>query len=296
LGDRVEAIRFIDHLRQPTLVQILARAAGRASLGDDAGGHDPSCFRDDFPSLVERALATWSRKLGPRVMELFRSWLDHPIQAVREVGRRQLARARLLDPSLIESLLAGPLLADRFSGAECAVRMGLDPLREPALRILRSALADLPGQGEYGELGGAWELRPRVVWALKGSTVQFAEALTLVAHRLEVDDEDNSLTAESEKVVKTIALLIRRWGPEGAIMVLDLMERGEVEDDPIVVNAVQGVAEQHTSVRAAVAERAARGGEVSSGILKDLNERQFERDLQGLALTLRQEIFPDGWS
>lgn len=314
--DRGEGASLAVHVGEATLVRLLSGAADRAAAPSASQGarDEASCFRG-FLSLVESVLSEWPRPLGPEIVDVFRAWIDHPKQLVREVGRRQLAIRGLLDLTLLESLLVSASPADRFSGAECVVRMSVEALRSAGMRVLRGALAESPGEDDYravaieppkGGAFGAWplrsdqlgdppELRRRVLWALRGATPAFAEALALVANRLPYDEIESCLEPEGEKIVRDVTGLIRRWGPEGAVAVLGLIDRGEVEDDYTFLSEIRQASERHGSVLAAVRDGAARGAAASTALLKELNDGEFDRDLAGLARRLTEDVFPPGW-
>lgn len=314
--NRDEQVKLADHIEEATLVRLLIRATDRAEANGDraATRTDVSCFGGS-PSLVERVLSAWPQLLGPATTEVFQMWTGHPVQTIRVVGRRQLAVRGLLDADLLESLLVGPLPADRVSGAECVVRMSMEPLREAAMRVLRGALIESPSEADFQALAltppkdsgfGIWKLRSeqlgdesalrrRVLWALRGATTKFAEALALVANRLPYDPDESCLEPEGEEIVRDVVALIRGWGEEGAITVLDLIDRGEIEDDYSFLTELRQAAERHGRVLAAVRDGAARGGAASLALLTELNKSEFDRDLEGLGRLLRDEIFPPGW-
>lgn len=321
-GNPDEQVNLADHISEATLVQLLAWAADRVEADRDTPApRTDVCFRN-YPSLVEQVFSAWPRPFGPAAAELLQPWLHHSAQAVREVARRQLAARGLLDASLLESLLGSPLPADRFSGAECAVRMGMEELREAALRVLRGALlesstgafreplseADLRAVAldpperpfklwslRHEQLGPESERRARLLWALGGAPASFAAALPLVAKRLPYDSVENILEPEGEEIVHNVVALIKRWGEEGAIAVLGLIDCGEIEDDYSFCSEIRRAAERHDRVLAAVRDGAAREGVASSRLLAELNQGDFDRKLEGLARLLMDEIFPPGW-
>jgi hypothetical protein len=88
---------------------------------------------------------------------------------------------------------------------------------------------------------------------------------------------------------------MNRWGEEGALAVLDLIDRGEIEDDYSFRSEIRRVAEQHGRVLTAVRDGAARGGAASSELLAELNKNEFDRDLESLARLLMNEVFPPTW-
>jgi hypothetical protein len=324
-GGPSERLNLAEHVSEATLVRLLATTADRAAAEPGTAAPRPDVCFCNYPSQVERVLSASQRLLGPAAAELFRRWLDHPARAVREVGRRQLAARGLLDAAHLESLFGSPLPADRLSGAECAVRMGMEHLREVALRAFRGALlksptgfrsepreplsdADLravalePPERSFDlwslrneRLGPEAERRARLLWALDGAPLSFAAALTLVANDLPYDHENLGLEPEGEEIVRSVVALMSRWGEEGALAVLDLIDRGEIEDDYDFRSEIRRVAEQHGRVLAAVRDGAARGGAASSELLAELNKNEFDRDIEGLARLLMAEIFPPAW-
>lgn len=323
--DREKPERLADHLDEATLIRLLAGAAGRAAAGPATPARAAVCF-GGYPSLVERVLSASRRSLGPAVEELFRRWLDHPARPVREVGRRQLAARGLLDVALVESLL-GALPADRFSGAECAVRMGVEHLREPALRVLRGALLATPGArgvfreppreplteadlraaglepsarpfdlwSRHEQFGPESERRARLLWALEGAPASFAAALALIAAEFHYDHAELTFDPEDEKIMDGVAALIGRWGEDGALAVLDLIDHGDVAAEYRFLVELRRAAERHDRVLAAIRDGAARGGAESSRLLEELDKDAFDRDLDGLARRLMDEIFPFAW-
>jgi hypothetical protein len=231
----------------------------------------------------------------------------------------------LLDAAHLESLFGSPLPADRLSGAECAVRMGMEHLREVALRAFRGALLESPTglrsvpreplsdadlravalespersfelwSLRNAQLGPEAERRARLLWALGGAPPSFAAALALVANELPYDHQNLGLEPEGEEIVRSVVALMSRWGEEGTLAVLDLIDRGEIEDDYDFRSEIRRVAEQHGRVLAAVRDGAARGGVASSELLAELNKNEFDRDLESLARLLMAEIFRLSW-
>lgn len=314
--DRVEHDNIAAHVAEPTLIRILSGAAGRAAgaAGSEQAPREASCFRG-FPSLVETVLSAWPHPVGPEIDDLFRAWTHHPKQLVREVGRRRLAVRGLLDLSLVESLLVSKTAADRFSGAECVVRMRLESHRAQALSVFRGALAESPDENDFraialepptgnafavgslrsDALGDPSELRRRLLWALRGATPAFAAALEFVANWLPFNDAEGCLEPEAEEIVQAVIGLTRRWGPQGAVALLALIERGAVEGDYTFLSEIRRAAERHADVLAAVRAGVAQGGAASASVLKDLNDGEFDRDLEGLARRLMEDVFPPGW-
>lgn len=312
--ERGEAANLSVHVSESTLAKLLSGASVRASAGGAEARGEDACFRG-FPSLVERVLSEWPRPLGRESADLFRAWIEQPNQLVRNVGRRQLAVRGLLDASALKSLLGSTTPAERLSGAECVVRMGLEPLRSEALHVLRGALVESPDEHDLGAvaivpptekansggslrsdaLGDSTELGRRLLWALRGATPAFAEAIELIANRLPYDDAEGCLEREAEEIVSEVTRLTRRWGADGAIALLGLVDRGEVEADYTFLSEIRRAAERHAEVLAAVREGAARGGSASASVLEDLNDGEFDRDLGGLARRLTEEVFPPQW-
>ena len=313
---RSEQPGLATHVGEATLLRLLARAADRTTTAgfEQEKEREASCFRG-FPSLIETVLSDWPRPLPSEIVDLLRAWTGHPVPRVREVGRRQLAARGMLDAGVVERSLASQNPANRVSGAECAVRMSMEPFRSAALRVLRGALAESPNADDYRAIGiepptngtsPGWtprseligevsELRRRVLWALQGATPAFAEAVALVAQRIPYDDVEACIEPEGQEIVDGVTSLIRRWGTDGAIAILGLMDSEEVEDDYSIVNAIREIAARGPAVAAAIRERAARGGAVSDALLQELSDDEFERDLAGLARWLREEVFPLGW-
>lgn len=324
-GGSSERLNLAEHVSEATLVQLLARTADRAAAEPGTAAPRADVCFCNYPSQVERVLSASQCLLGPAAVELFRRWLDHPARVVREVGRRQLAARGLLDAALLESLFGSSLPADRLSGAECAVRMGMEHLREVALRAFRGALlksptglrspphaplseADLravaldPPERSFDlwslrneRLGPEAERRARLLWALGGAPPSFAAAVVLVANELPYDHENLCLEPVGEEIVRSVVALMSRWGEEGALAVLDLIDRGEIEDDHSFRSEIRRLAEQHGRVLAAVRDGAARGGAASSELLAELNKNEFDRDLESLARLLMDEVFPPAW-
>jgi hypothetical protein len=133
-----------------------------------------------------------------------------------------------------------------------------------------------------------------VLWALRGATARFAEALGLVANQIPYDLLENC-HPEVEELARDVARQIDRWGEEGALAVLDLIDRGEVQDTDGFFGPLYRAAERHECVLAAIRNGAARGGAACSALLKELTADAFDRDLEGLACLLANEIFPPGW-
>lgn len=298
----------VGNLSDSTLMKLLSGAAARAA----ASGED-ACFRG-FPSLLERAISEWKRELGRDFDDLLRAWMGVPQQRARDVARRQLALRGLLDSSSLQSLLGSTTPADRLSGAECVVRMGLESLRSEALRVFRGALAESPDADDLRAIAiepptnsaqASWarsealshstELRSRLLWALHGATPAFADALEYVAMQLPFNDAEGSLEPEGDEIVREVTRLLKRWGPPGAIALLGLIDRGRVEGDHAFLKAIQRAAARDAAVLAAVREGAKQGGAASVSILADLDHGEFEGDLRGLAERLTQEVFPNGW-
>jgi hypothetical protein len=324
-GGPSERLNLAEHVSEATLVRLLAKTVDHAAAEPGTAAPRADVCFGNYPSQVERVLSVSQWLLGPAAVELFQRWLDHPARAVREVGRRQLAARGLLDAALLESLFGSSLPADRLSGAECAVRMGMEHLREVALRVFRGALlksptghrsapreplseADLrvvalePPESSFDlwplrnvQLGPEAERRARLLWALEGASPRFAAALTLVANELPYDHQNLGLEPEGEEIVRSVVALMRRWGEEGALAVLDLIDRGEIEDDYDFRSEIRRAAEQHGRVLAAVRDGAARGGAASSELLAELNKNEFDRDLESLARLLMDEVFPPAW-
>jgi len=271
-----------------------------------------SCF-SGFPSMVDKVLA--ARPPDSGLTGLVLAFTSHQTRDVRIVGRRQAAALGILAPDVVEPLLASPVPAERLSGAECAVRLSLEPLHERAAALFRAATTRSPDDADLRVLGiepptggppGHWGLRARhttdagdlgkrLLWALDGATVDFADLLAIVADRLPYDQSEGIMEPEGERIVAAVVKLLCRWGPPGAIAVLELMDDEEVEDDFTIREEIQHAAESDASVLDAVRDGAERGGRASTEVLAELTQRAFDRGLGLLARQLADEVFPPGW-
>jgi hypothetical protein len=107
--------------------------------------------------------------------------------------------------------------------------------------------------------------------------------------------EDAQTVLEGEEIVSEVVALVRGWGEQGAVMLLALIDDGAVEDHYSFLSELRRSAERHAAVLAAVRDGAARGGEASATLLAEFKESEFDRDLEGLARMLWEDIFPPAW-
>lgn len=276
---------LIEHLSESTLFIALSWAADHAVSEEarDVEG-DVRCFHG-YPSLVEQVLDAWNGPLSDDALDVFRGWLGHPGQPVRAVARRLLAARGGLAVDELVALLQTEDTAEQLSAAECIVRLGIEPQRDGALDVLRSELAgSTPRDGK----------RRRVLWALRGASPAFAAVLPLVAGDLYFDSADGSYGTEDEEVIQEVSSAIDRWGEE-AVVVLEFLDQGEIDASHLFADRIKKIAVAHAKMMSAVCEAAARGGETSQDIVRELGQGAFERDLTGLAEKLADIIFPVEW-
>ena len=301
---------------ESTLLQLLRQTVERRADVPDGGPRwiHASCFAG-YPSLVEQVIAAAALDDRPFMPALLDGWSRASAQPVRAVARRGLARRGSLDVPSLSALLNDPSPTERLSAAECVASLGIEHLCEPAVRVLRAAFTGRPTADDYRALAiqppdesqrNTWRLlderigdlsvrRARVLQTLRDAPVTFVGLVAIVARDLPFDGEEGILEAEGVAIVHIVERAMLRWGAEGAIAVLALLDRGEVEDDPTFTSLIEHAAVQHTSVRAAVEDAAAGGGRISDRILTQLEASDFDRDREGLARRLMENVFPANW-
>lgn len=300
---------LINYISEQALVITITHAADRS-----AKLVNPDKSFLECPSRVEQVLDAWPVPLGDRTLQMLSAWLEHPLQAVREVGRRVLAGRNALDGAVVRGLLCAPEPIERFSGAECAVRMGFDEVASDSVAVLRGILAEAPTPQEctaaglrqvaprvrtfrrddLGTLIEEQSLHARLRWALKGvPTVKFAELLPLIAGRIPFDSINDSIEPEGEEIIKIVCDTIKTWGREGAAVFLEMLDKQYIEDNYFFKKLIESMAILDKSIFDEILKRSDRGEFVSADILEDLKMGIFDQNLVELVNFFELDIFPN---
>jgi hypothetical protein len=109
------------------------------------------------------------------------------------------------------------------------------------------------------------------------------------------DSEDQSDTPEGERRVSQTLEVIRRWGEHGMVVLLELMEAGEVEAHYRFTEAVKELARRSGTFHELLERRAAEGQGVAQQAFEELSLEHERKDLDGLAARLAAEVFPERW-
>jgi hypothetical protein len=102
-------------------------------------------------------------------------------------------------------------------------------------------------------------------------------------------------TERGEHLVRESMRVIHRWGEPGLVILLDLIESGEIEDHYTFMNHLKHAAQHSHTFLKHLQRQAAAGHGTSQQVLADLLEEEERRNLDGLALRFSEEIFPEGW-
>lgn len=205
----------------------------------EAEPHAERSIFKGFPSAVDRFIELHQEEFRAR-RALLQGWLHHPHQPVRAVALRWLAVMRGEVPSeLLSEFIHAPTNADRFSAVEAIILTGNETHHQWALQVLRAVSSytrydDCQDEDNESILPepvpylGREMMDDRVLWALQYAPPTFVDVLPTLAARLP-DDLDGFLSAEGEEICRRIALLVDCWGEESVLLLLDLLDRGEVD-------------------------------------------------------------------
>ena len=294
----------------------LLRILEVAGLAMSKVAKDPPKWFEGFPSLIEKVAKSRLPEDGTEGQDVFLEWTRSDRQVVRAVGRRLLASQGALEPENFTQLLSAPSPSDRFSAAECVVRMGVEQLRGAAFAVLRGALEESPTQEDLRAAGlpteevECWKLRDprrealgpgdvlraRLLWALRGAPASFAELVALVAERLVFDYSQGAYEPEAEKIISKVTSLLKLWGVDGGERILRLMDDGRIESAYLFKKQIQLMAEKAPDFLDNVRARARDGGKVSAEVIKNVEQDLYERDLEDLGRRLKKCVFPATWS
>ena len=308
MGRRGEAPWLPEYLSGETLRVVLSSVGHRRRSSDDVEEAPTRSPFSEFPSWVERVVSGWPKKLDEETIALFGMWARDARQSVHLVGRRLMAEYGSVNEELIEELLNSGDADEIFSGAECAVMVGLERFVEPVLAVLRGSLDSCPSAEDIRAAGyeireDDWAYkhqidmtqasrRERLRQALSHTTSGFAPALPFIAKSIPYDPTEGFYEIEGDLIIEVITNLIRRWGPD-AVAILDLIEEGEIEDVIIFRLALQQVAREHSEFIKSLEDRVARGSSIALDLLEWVRREDYKHDLEGLAQILREEVFSD---
>lgn len=138
-------------------------------------------------------------------------------------------------------------------------------------------------------------MRHRLRSALERATVAFAPALALIAAELPWDHSEGVLEPEGEAIVEIVNDCLRGWRQDGALAFLALVERDSIGDASTYQDELVRAAAAHHEVVVALHASAERGVRVAAEAVAQLAAQAFDRDLDGLARRLTEEVFPPGW-
>lgn len=264
-----------------------------AECVDAACGSKADVWRDyDVPSLLEKLIGKVDELGDPKSDDIFsNAWLQTRAKSssgnVRSALYRSLARRGAIE--IVEDLK--PHIANQSADAADV---------QLAIQIL--PMLDHDGLAE--EIISAWQLalpetiRERasiLIYMLEHASVVYSP---LVPHLLDVideDDEDRSLTAESEELLDRMAEVLWRWGPVGAAPLLEVMGMNEPVHDrgyakEVLLRAFKGSNEFHDEV-----QRRSEANAAYRELLADLLRPNSSEALEILRTRLFEEILPIAW-
>ncbi|WP_147469181.1 HEAT repeat domain-containing protein [Corallococcus sp. AB045] len=290
----MEPLRY---LSVGTVERLLIEAAERCTRPSEDEPRRTPPF-DGFPSLIEEVFASLWRttRPGPSSQEMLKNWTHHPVVSVRAIALRLRAAHDLLAAEEVLPLLSGVPI-EQLRAAECLVRMDDESHAEAASAFWRSAL------GRDGALMGSRHrldlyherAEDRLMWALRGASHRFAPLLGLVAAHIPYDSAEGMDTPEGERLVHDTLQVVHRWGERGVRALLDLIEARHVEDHYDFMELVKRTARRSESFREYLGLLAKdRGGPAERAYTEVLVALE-EDDLDGLAVRLAEEVFPEGW-
>lgn len=131
-------------------------------------------------------------------------------------------------------------------------------------------------------------LQKRLLKALEKASPRWSAFIGLLENQLIAEGYDDESLAEE------ISKILEHWGAEGARIALDF-----IEDTQLYLVAfremLRSFGRDTPSFVAELRKRADGGSYYSSLILGGVERDLFERNLEGLAASLRDEVFPSDW-
>lgn len=276
----------LDMRWSPETLATLTREAGARVREEDR-----FTVFDGAPSPVE---AAWPRAGNDlELSSAITDWQAHPDRRVRAVAMRLgVMRGEVLAEALVP-LLASQDLFERAIGAEGLTRLSMashldaiilawKTLFEPFSWAIRHELNVTP-------------VGDRLLWALSGSSVEFAPLLSLVAHRVPFDHFDSSDTPEGERLVEQVVGIVKAWGDAGVEALLRLMDEQEVDDHYDFCGLVEARCRRDPDFRIEVQRRASTGNRASVFAMENLRRAEKGRDVDGFLAELRATVLPEDW-
>lgn len=270
----------------PETLATLTREAGIRARQEDR-----FTVFDGAPSPVE---AAWPRAGNDlELSSVVTDWQAHPDRRVRAVAMRLGAmRGEILAEALVP-LLESQDLFERAIGAEGLTRLSMASHLDAIISAWETLFAPLPWEVRH-ELN-VTPVEDRLLWALSGSSVEFAPLLSLVAHRVPFDHFDSSDTPEGERLVEKVVGIVKTWGDAGVEALLRLMDEQEVDDHYDFCALVEARCRRDPDFRVEVQRRASAGNRASVFAMKNLRREEEGRDVDGFLAELRATVLPENW-